>query len=99
MQTKSTTTGSLELRVLCDGQQEVRQMFSAGDISWLRNALLDRAFEFDSWRSAEIMVTFLRLRGYGVSYQAARTSISRLEATNCREGGVAAELEKLALAN
>ena len=99
MQTKSTATESLELRFLCDGQQEVRQMFPAGDISWLRNALQGRACEFDSWQCVEIVITFLRLRGYGVSYQAARASVGRLEAANCRDEVVAAELEKLALAN
>ena len=99
MQTKSTTTKGMESRVLCDGQQEVRQMFSAGDISWLRTALLDRAYEFDSWRCAEIIITFLRIRGYGVSYQAARASAGMLEAINCRHDILAAELEKLALAN
>ena len=99
MQTKSTTTDSLELRAFCDGKQAARQMFSAGDISWLRDALVGRAGDFDSWRCVEIIITFLRLHGYGVSYQAARASIGRLEATNCRDEVVAAELGKLALAN
>jgi hypothetical protein len=42
MQTKSTATDSLELRAFCDGKQAARQMFSAGDISWLRDALVDK---------------------------------------------------------
>ena len=99
MQAKSTATEGTEMTAFYDGKQAARRMFSAGDISWLRDALLGRASDIDSWQCVEIMITFLRLRGYGVSYQAARASISRLEATNCRGEVVAAELERLALAN
>ena len=42
---------------------------------------------------------FLRSRGYGVSRQAARTSVVRLEATRCDDEAVAEELERLALVN
>ncbi len=99
MQAKSTLTENLELSSMRGTQHKVQQMFSPGDISLLRNALQEKAAEFDCWQCAEIIEMFLRSRGYGVSRQAARACIGRLEATNCDDEAVAEELERLALVN
>ncbi|HTC94743.1 MAG TPA: hypothetical protein VFA71_02545 [Terriglobales bacterium] len=99
MQAKSTIAENLELSGIRGTQQKTQQMFSAGDISLLRNALQEKAAEFDCWQCAEIIEMFLRSRGYGVSRQAARASVGRLEATNCDDEAVAEELERLALVN
>lgn len=82
-----------------DGRQKAQQMFSAGDISLLRSALQEKSAEFDFWQSADMIQMFLRSRGYGVSAQAARTSVVRLESTRCDDEAVAEELERLALVN
>jgi len=95
MDAKLTT----ELSSVYGNQQKAQQMFSAGDISWLRSALQEKAAEFDCWQSADMIEMFLRSRGYGVSRQAARTSVVRLEATRCDDEAVAEELERLALVN
>jgi len=99
MEAKSTTAKNLELSSLHGSQQKTQQMFSAGDVSLLRGALQERAAEFDCWQSADMIQMFLRSRGYGVSPQAARTSVARLGATRCDDEAVAEELESLALAN
>ena len=99
MQAKSTAIENLELSSMRGTQQKMQQMFSASDISLLRNALQEKAAEFDCWQCAEIIEMFLRSRGYGVSRQAARASVGGLEATNCDDEAVAEELERLALVN
>jgi len=99
MEAKPTTAKNLELSSLHGSQQKTQQMFSAGDVSLLRGALQERAAEFDCWQSADMIQMFLRSRGYGVSPQAARTSVARLGATRCDDEAVAEELESLALVN
>ncbi|HTC96071.1 MAG TPA: hypothetical protein VK699_21695 [Terriglobales bacterium] len=99
MEAKPTTTKNWDLSSLHGSQQTTQQMFCAGDVSLLRSALQERSAEFDGWQSAEIIEMFLRSRGYGVSRQAARASIARLESTRCDDKAVAEELERLALAN
>lgn len=98
MEAKSTITKNWELSGL-RGSQKTQQMFSAGDVSLLRNALQERAAEFDGWQSADMIAMFMRSRGYGVSREAARDSIGRLEAIHCDDRAVAEELERLALVN
>ncbi len=98
MEAKSTIAKNLELS-LRGSQQKTQQMFSAGDVSLLRSALQERAAQFDCWQCADMIEMFLRSRGYGVSRQAARTSIARLESTHCDDEAVAEELERLALVN
>lgn len=97
MQVKSTLTENLEATL--HGTHKLQHMFSPGDISLLRSALQEKAAEYDCWQCAEIIEMFLRSRGYGVSRQAARACIGRLEATNCDDEAVAEELERLALVN
>jgi len=99
MQAKSTIEKNLELSSVGGSQQTTQQMFSAGDVSLLRSALQERAAEFDCWQSADMIQMFLRSRGYGVSPQAARTSVARLGTTRCDDEAVAEELESLALVN
>jgi hypothetical protein len=99
MQAKSTASEKLGQKTLWDGQKEDRHMFPVQDILWLRDALRGKVAEFDSWQRAEIVVMFLKSRGYGVSHQTACDSIVRLEASNCRDDVVVEELESLALVN
>jgi hypothetical protein len=68
------------------------EKFTATDLSSLREELLQSGL--DSWQAAELISSFLNVRGYGVSNHAARGAVSAIES-----GSLAAmreELEKLA---
>ena len=68
------------------------EKFTATDLSSLREELLQSGL--DSWQAAELISSFLNVRGYGVSNHAARGAVAAIESgtlTAMRE-----ELEKLA---
>jgi hypothetical protein len=68
------------------------EKFTATDLSSLREELLQSGL--DSWQAAELISSFLIVRGYGVSNHAARGAVAAIESgslTAMRE-----ELEKLA---
>ena len=68
------------------------EKFTATDLSSLREELLQSGL--DSWQAAELISSFLNVRGYGVSNHAARGAVAAIESgslTSMRE-----ELEKLA---
>ncbi len=73
----------------------VIEKFNATDLSSLREELLQSGL--DSWQAAELISSFLSVRGYGVSNQAARGVAARIESFSCSLKCMQEELEKLAL--
>ena len=71
------------------------EKFNATDLSSLREELLQSGL--DSWQAAELVSSFLSVRGYGVSSQAARGIAWRIESSACSLKCMQEELEKLAL--
>jgi hypothetical protein len=71
------------------------EKFNATDLSSLREELLQSGL--DSWQAAELVSSFLSVRGYGVSSQAARGVAWRIESSACSLKCMQEELEKLAL--
>ncbi len=71
------------------------EKFSAADLSSLREELMQSGL--DHWQAAELIGSFLTLRGYGVSSTAARGAASRIESVGCSLKCMQEELEKLAL--
>ena len=71
------------------------EKFTATDLSCLREELMQSGL--DSWQSAELVASFLSVRGYGVSNHAARNAVSRIEAVKGSLQLMQEELEKLAL--
>jgi hypothetical protein len=71
------------------------EQFSATQLGNLRTALLGSAI--DSWQAADVLGTFLTARGYGISPQAARDAIARLEGTDRALDSMQKELERVAL--
>lgn len=69
--------------------------FTAEDIAELRLEL--QRSGLDSWQSAELVSSFMGVRGYGVSSEGARGVITRIDATHCNLDCMRAELERLAL--
>jgi len=73
----------------------VIEKFNATDLSSLREELMQAGL--DSCHSAELISSFLSVRGYGVSSQAARGVAWRIESSACSLKCMQEELEKLAL--
>ena len=71
------------------------EKFTATDLSSLREELTQSGL--DSWQAAELISSFLVVRGYGVSNHAARGAASRIESVRCTLKSMQEELEKLAL--
>jgi hypothetical protein len=71
------------------------EKFTATDLSSLREELMQSGL--DSWQAAELISSFLNVRGYGVSNHAARGVAWRIESLNCSLKSMQEELEKLAL--
>jgi hypothetical protein len=69
--------------------------FTATDLSLLRDELTQSGLDF--WQAAELISSFLSVRGYGVSHHAARGAASRIESVGCSLKSMQEELEKLAL--
>jgi hypothetical protein len=57
----------------------------------------NREVHLDHWQAAELISSFLSIRGYGVSNHAARGAAARIEAVRCSLKFMQEELEKLAL--
>lgn len=71
------------------------EKFTETDLSLLREELMQSGL--DHWQSAELISSFLTVRGYGVSHHAARHAASRIESVGCSLKSMQEELEKLAL--
>jgi hypothetical protein len=71
------------------------EKFTATDLSSLREELAQSGL--DSWQAAELISSFLNVRGYGVSNHAARGVAWRIESAACSLKAMQEELEKLAL--
>jgi hypothetical protein len=68
--------------------------FTETDLSLLRDELMQSGL--DHWQAAELISSFLTVRGYGVSHHAARGAASRIESVGCSLKSMQEELEKLA---
>ena len=71
------------------------EKFTTTDVSSLREELKQTGL--DSWQAAEVISSFLAVRGYGVSNHAARHAASRIESVGCSLKCMQEELEKRAL--
>ena len=70
------------------------ERFAEADLSGLREELMKAGL--DSWQAADLISSFLVARGYGVSTQAARNAVFRMESISCSLKCLQEELEKLA---
>jgi hypothetical protein len=73
-----------------------KERFTATELMALRNDLLQGGLA-DSREAAELVQVFLIGRGYGVSPQAARDAVGRVEMAGCAMPILQQELENLAL--
>jgi hypothetical protein len=71
------------------------EKFSTPELAALRNELVQGGL--DSRQAAELLQIFLAGRGYGVSPEAARDAVSRVEGAGCSLEVIQRELEGLAL--
>jgi hypothetical protein len=71
------------------------EKFTETDLSLLRDELMQSGL--DHWQAGELISSFLTVRGYGVSHNAARGAASRIESVGCSLKFMQEELEKLAL--
>ena len=71
------------------------ERFTETDLSLLRDELMQSGL--DHRQAAELISSFLTVRGYGVSHHAARGAASRIESVGCSLKSMQEELEKLAL--
>jgi hypothetical protein len=71
------------------------EKFSEADLAGLREDLLRT--HLDSWQVGDVISSYLSMRGYGVSNQAARTTATRIESAGYSVKSMQEELEKLAL--
>jgi len=74
----------------------MKERFSSTELTALRNDLLQGGL-VDSREAAELLQVFLMGRGYGVSPQAARDAVGRVEMAGCSLQVLQQELENLAL--
>jgi hypothetical protein len=71
------------------------EKFSSAELTSLRNDLMHAGL--DSWQAADVVSAFLTGHGYGVSTQAVRDTVMRMEHSGCSLECMQAELERLAL--
>ena len=71
------------------------EKFTTNDLSSLREELAQSGL--DSWQAAELISSFLNVRGYGVSPHAARGAAAHFESIRFSLPLMQEELEKLAL--
>jgi hypothetical protein len=71
------------------------ERFATSDLTALRHELKQSGL--DSWQAAELISSFLAIRGYGVSNAEARTVATRLELDRCSLDSMQSELERLAM--
>lgn len=69
--------------------------FTADDVANLRGELLQSGL--DSWQAAELISSFLNVRGYGISSDGARKVVTRMDALHCTLECMHQELERVAL--
>ena len=69
------------------------EKFTAAELTALRNELVRG---LDIWQAADVATTFLTGHGYGVSSEALRGAILRMESVNCSIDCLQAELERVA---
>ncbi len=70
------------------------EKFSSGELTSLRNDLMQAGL--DSWQAADVVSGFLAGHGYGVSTQAVRDTVTRMEHPGCSLECMQLELERLA---
>jgi hypothetical protein len=70
------------------------EKFTSSDVMGLRTELLQSGL--DTFQAAEIVVTFMNGRGYGISSQEARCVASAIEGLGCKPEDIQAELERVA---
>ena len=83
-------------KVMSDRANNDKDRFTATELAALRSDLLQGGM-IDSYEAAELLQVFLMGRGYGVSPQAARDAVSRVEMSGCALPVLERELEGLAL--
>jgi hypothetical protein len=71
------------------------EKFSVPELTALRNELVQGGL--DAMQAAELLQIFLTGRGYGVSTEAARDAVCRMEGAGCALDVMQKELEGLAL--
>ena len=71
------------------------EKFSVPELTALKNELAQSTL--DSMQGAELLQMFLMGRGYGVSHDAARDAVTRMESKGCSLDVIQSELEGLAL--
>jgi hypothetical protein len=74
----------------------MRERFSVTELTALRSDLLQGGL-IDSREAAELLQVFLMGRGYGVSPEAAKDAVGRVEMSGCSIPVLQHELEGLAL--
>ncbi len=76
------------------GRTAMVERFADADLNGLREDLMKSGL--DSWQAADLISSFLSVRGYGVSTQAARRAAFRMESITCSIRCLQEELEKIA---
>ena len=76
------------------GDRPLAEKFTPSDVLGLRTELLQSGL--DTFQAAEIVVTFMNGRGYGISSQEARSVASAIEGLGCKTEQIQAELERVA---
>jgi hypothetical protein len=71
------------------------EKFTVPELTALRNELVQGGL--DAMQAAELLQIFLTGRGYGVSNEAARDAVCRMEGAGCALDVMQRELEGLAL--
>ena len=74
----------------------MKERFSSTELTALKNDLMQGGL-IDSHEAAELLQVFLMGRGYGVSPEAARDAVGRVEMSGCSLPVLQHELENLAL--
>lgn len=69
--------------------------FTEADLASLREELLRAGL--DNWQAGELITSFLKARGFGVSAPEARTVATRIELASCSLECMRQELSQLAL--
>jgi hypothetical protein len=87
---------SMWLRSESEVMTAMKERFSENELTSLRNDLLQGGL-IDFREAAELVQIFLMGRGYGVSPQAARDAVGRVEMAGCALPVLQHELENLAL--
>ena len=79
---------------MAKGRTAMVERFADADLNGLREDLMKSGL--DSWQAADLISSFLSVRGYGVSTQDARRAAFRMESITCSIRCLQEELEKIA---